>query len=51
VAGRTARHAPPTAAVATDLPTEPAYVDQAERGHAALKAAVRAGIVEVQPEH
>jgi uncharacterized protein (DUF2252 family) len=28
-----------------------AYADQAERDHAALKAAVRAGIVEVQLEH
>ena len=28
-----------------------AYADQAEKDHAALKAAVRAGIVEVQLEH
>ena len=28
-----------------------AYADQAERDHAALRAAVRAGIVEVQLEH
>ena len=28
-----------------------AYADQAERDHAALKSAVRAGIVEVQLEH
>jgi uncharacterized protein (DUF2252 family) len=28
-----------------------AYADQAERDHAALKAAVRAGIIEVQMEH
>jgi len=27
------------------------YADQAERDHAALKSAVRAGIVEVQLEH
>ena len=27
------------------------YADQAERDHAALRAAVRAGIVEVQLEH
>ena len=28
-----------------------AYADQAEKDHAALKAAVRAGIVDVQLEH
>lgn len=28
-----------------------AYADQAERDHAALRAAVRAGIVEMQLEH
>jgi hypothetical protein len=28
-----------------------AYADQAEKDHAALQAAVRAGIVEVQLEH
>jgi hypothetical protein len=28
-----------------------AYADQAERDHAALRAAARAGIVEVQLEH
>ena len=28
-----------------------AYADQAEQDHGALKAAVRAGIVDVQPEH
>ena len=28
-----------------------AYADQAERDHAALRAAVRAGVVEVQLEH
>jgi hypothetical protein len=28
-----------------------AYADQAERDHAALKAAVRAGVVDVQLEH
>ena len=28
-----------------------AYADQAQRDHAALRAAVRAGIVEVQLEH
>jgi hypothetical protein len=27
-----------------------AYADQAERDHAALKAAVRTGVIEAQPE-
>jgi hypothetical protein len=29
----------------------PAYADKAERDHAALKAAVRAGIIDAQLEH